>query len=87
DYKEYVKQFVVYNPSNTGRWVGFTYTGASSTGPVTVGTIPQQQNPCITLGVSVLVNSTAYSTDPTKNFANGTTPLATYEVDITFSPS
>ncbi|AEA12883.1 hypothetical protein TUZN_1409 [Thermoproteus uzoniensis 768-20] len=78
-YSNYVKQFIVYNPSNTGQWVGFTYTGTPSTGPVILGQISQNQ--CITLGVSVLVDPSAYSA----GVANGNTVLATYEVDIIFS--
>ncbi|MGC9170656.1 MAG: hypothetical protein ACP5HD_07925 [Thermoproteus sp.] len=79
----YVQRFIVYNGSN---WVGFyTINGTVYTrpGPVTVDKI--SKGGCINLGVSVLVDPSAYSTDPTKNFANGKTVLATYEVDIIFS--
>ena len=74
-----VDQFVVYNPNNPGQWVGFNSKGSKNTGPVTLGQI--QQGQCITLGVSVLVDPSAYS----KGLADGKTVLATYEVDITFS--
>jgi hypothetical protein len=70
-----VDQFVVYNPSNPGQWVGFNSEGSKNTGPISLGTISQGQ--CIPLGVSVLV-------DPSGR-ADGKTVLATYEVDITFS--
>jgi len=80
-YQQYVDQFVVYNPNNPGQWVGFNTKGSTNPGPVTLGTI--QQNRCITLGVSVLVDPSAYSA----GVADGKTVLATYEVDITFSTS
>ncbi|MGC9119461.1 MAG: hypothetical protein ACP5I3_10815, partial [Thermoproteus sp.] len=83
NYTKYVQRFIVYNGSN---WVGFynnSGTVYTQPGPVKVREISKGE--CINLGVSVLVNSTAYSTDSTKNFANGKTPLATYEVDIIFS--
>ncbi|MFP3193538.1 MAG: hypothetical protein RXR02_10540 [Thermoproteus sp.] len=78
-----VHQFVVYNPSNPGQWVGFSSNGQTIHGPITLGQIPQDQ--CITLGVSVLVDPSAYSTNSANNLANGKTELAIYEVDITFS--
>ncbi|KUO88039.1 MAG: hypothetical protein AT715_04145 [Thermoproteus sp. JCHS_4] len=78
-----VRQFVVYDPKNQGQWVGFNSKGSTNPGPVTFGTI--QQNQCITLGVSVLVDPSAYSTNTANNLANGKTVLATYEVDIMFS--
>ena len=74
-----VDQFVVYNYNNPQQWVGFNYKGSTNPGPVKLGTI--QQNQCIQLGVSVLVDPSAYSA----GVANGKTVLATYEVDITFS--
>ena len=76
-YQQYVRQFVVYNSNNAQQWVGFNPT--TRYGPVTLGTISQGQ--CIPLGVSVLVDPSAYS----KGLADGKTVLATYEVDITFS--
>jgi len=74
-----VDQFVVYNYNNPQQWVGFNYKRSTNPGPVTLGTI--QQNQCIQLGVSVLVNATDYN--PT--LFNGQNVLATYEVDIMFS--
>jgi hypothetical protein len=74
-----VDQFVVYNPNNPEQWVGFSSNGQTIHGPITLGQIPQDQ--CIPLGVSVLVDPSAYSA----GVANGKTALATYEVDITFS--
>jgi len=82
-YQQYVDQFVVYNPNNPGQWVGFNSEGSKNTGPISLGTISQGQ--CIPLGVSVLVNPSAYSTNSANNLANGKIALATYEVDITFS--
>jgi len=76
-YPQYVRQFVVYNPNNAQQWVGFNPT--TQTGPVMLGQILQGQ--CIPLGVSVLVDPSAYSA----GVANGKTVLATYEVDIMFS--
>jgi len=78
-YQQYVRQFVVYNSNNTQQWVGFNPT--TQTGPVTLGQIPYDQ--CMPLGVSVLVNASKYNINPSA--FNGKTPLATYEVDITFS--
>jgi len=80
-YKQYVRQFVVYNPNNAQQWVGFvnTTTITTQSRPVELGQISQNQ--CITLGVSVLVDPSAKSA----GVADGKTPLATYEVDITFS--
>jgi len=40
-------------------------------------------NQCMPLGVSVLVNASKYNINPSA--FDGKTPLATYEVDITFS--
>jgi hypothetical protein len=77
-----VDQFVVYNPNNPEQWVGFN-SKQTIHGPITLGQILQDQ--CITLGVSVLVDPSAYSTNSANNLANGKTVLATYEVDITFS--
>lgn len=74
----YVDQFVVYNSGNPSQWVGFNNQGTSVT-QANLGSIPQGQ--CIKLGVSVLVDPSAY----TAGLANGQTPLATYEVDIIFS--
>ncbi|MFP3211832.1 MAG: hypothetical protein RXQ02_01070 [Thermoproteus sp.] len=84
-YTSDVSQFVVYNPSSPGQWVGFNYNGQTISGPISFGQI--QQNQCITLGVSVLVKPSAYSTNSANNLANGTVVLATYEVDIMFSTS
>ncbi|MFP3198502.1 MAG: hypothetical protein RXR06_01315, partial [Thermoproteus sp.] len=78
-----VSQFVVYNPSSPGQWVGFNYNGQTIPGPISLGTISLGQ--CMPLGVSVLVKPSAYSTNSANNLANGTVVLATYEVDITFS--
>ncbi len=77
-YTNDVRQFVVYNSYNAQQWVGFNPT-TTQTGPVMLGQILQGQ--CIPLGVSVLVDPSAYSA----GVANGATVLATYEVDITFS--
>ncbi|MFP3267755.1 MAG: hypothetical protein RXQ56_09905 [Thermoproteus sp.] len=74
----YVRQFVVYSYNNTQQWVGFT-NPSTPTISATLGTISQGQ--CIILGVYVLVDPSAY----TAGLADGKTPLATYEVDITFS--
>ena len=78
-YSQYVRQFVVYNSNNAQQWVGFNPT--TQAGPVMLGQISQGR--CITLGVSVLVNASNYNINPSA--FNGKTPLATYEVDITFS--
>jgi len=78
-YQQYVRQFVVYNSNNAQQWVGFNPT--KKAGPVMLGQISQDQ--CMTLGVSVLVNASKYNINPSA--FNGKTPLATYEVDITFS--
>jgi len=76
-YQQYVRQFVVYNPSNAQQWVGKGPTTQS--GPVMLGQI--SQGGCIQLGVSVLVDPSAISAGVT----NGKTVLATFEVDIMFS--
>jgi hypothetical protein len=78
-YSQDVHQFVVYNSNNAQEWVGFTNPNAPQYGPVTLGPISQGQ--CITLGVYVLVDPSAYSA----GVADGKTVLATYEVDIMFS--
>jgi len=81
----YVRQFVVYSYNNTQQWVGFTTNPDTPTISATLGTISQGQ--CIILGVYVLVDPSAYSTNSASNHADGKTVLATYEVDITFSTS
>jgi len=80
-YQQYVDQFVVYNPNNPGEWVGFNSKGSKNPGPISLGQIPYNQ--CMPLGVSVLVNASKYNINPSA--FDGKTPLATYEVDITFS--
>jgi S-formylglutathione hydrolase FrmB len=75
-YTSYVNQFMVYNSANPSQWVGFTYSGATQTGPVQVATLAPGQ--CVTLGVSVLVSGSLPSAAYSSSVGTGVPPIISY---------